>query len=122
MKLIKMKAGVNGSIFVEVPEEDCPSVAEMPMEELTLRGAKTIRSISQNIDQAFDDVIKNKIIENCKTILSALEEIKSLPLPPENCNVEFGLQFNGQGDIYIAKISAQANFKISFQWNLNKEG
>lgn len=113
MKLIKMKTGVNGSIFVEVPEKERTSGPS--------RGAKII-DICQNIDQAFDDVVKKQIIENCKTIISALEEIKSLPLPPENCNVEFGLQFNGEGNIYIAKISTQANFKVSFQWNFNKEG
>lgn len=122
MKLIKMKVGENDSIFVEVPEEECFSSVKLPQDESPLRSAKLSSGISQNIDKSFDDVIKNKIVENCKTIITALEEIKSLPFPPENCSAEFGLQFNGEGDIYIAKISAQANFKISLQWNFNKEG
>jgi hypothetical protein len=35
-------------------------------------------------------------------------------------NTEFGLQFNGEGNVYVAKVGAQANFKITFEWEFQE--
>jgi hypothetical protein len=42
--------------------------------------------------------------------------VKTQTIPPKKAQAEFGLQFNGEGNVYVAKVGAQSSFKISFEW------
>ena len=62
--------------------------------------------------------MQNEITEYCNILIGAFEKVKNLPIPPKKAQAEFGLQCSAEGNVYITKISGQANFKISFEWEL----
>lgn len=74
----------------------------------------------QAVDEAFDKLIQNEITEYCNILVGAFENLKKQPIPPKKANAEFGIQGGVEGNVYLAKIAAQANFKISLEWNLSE--
>lgn len=106
MPLIKMKLGDHGAILVEVPEGE------------GIQEVGTIEEAIEKMDKAFDRLVQHEIVENCKVLVSAFERLKKQPLPPRKALAEFGLQFNREGNVYLVKAAANANFKISLEWEL----
>lgn len=72
------------------------------------------------IDEAFDTLVQNEITEYCNILIGAFENLKKQPIPPKKANVEFGIQGSAEGNVYLAKIAGQANFKISLEWDLSE--
>ncbi len=111
-KIVEMKMG-QGTVFVEVTE---------PAEDYDTYRSGESRGVIEKIDQAFDRVIQHQIIEHCKILTTAFEQLQDEPIRPKKASAEFGLQFNGQGNVYVAKVGAQASFKSSFEWDSNNPG
>jgi hypothetical protein len=107
MKVIPKKLSNGKTIYIEVT-----SYSESEGKVGKLMDALDV------VDQAFDHLVQNEITEYCNILIGAFENVKGLPIPPKKAQAEFGLQCNGEGNVYIAKISAQANFKIAFEWEL----
>jgi len=74
--------------------------------------------VIKKLDKAFDTLIQNEIIEHCRILSSAFEQLKEQDISPKKATAEFGLQFNAEGNIYVAKISSQSSFKVSFEWEI----
>ncbi len=106
-QLVKMKLGESGTILVEVPEEE------------GIRRVGKVKKLLDAADQAFDRLVQNEIVENCKVLVGAFEQLKEQSLPPRKASAEFGLQFNTEGNIYVVKASGQASIKISVEWELS---
>ncbi len=112
-QLVQMKMG-KGTILVEVTEEVDESKKYDAYDENAPRGEDT--KVITKIDQALDTMIQNQIADHCKMLVNAFEQVKQQAIPPKKAQAEFGLQFNGEGNVYVAKVGAQASFKISFEW------
>lgn len=112
-QLVQMKMG-KGTVWVEVTEEVDQSKKYETYDENAPRGGE--EKIIAKIDQALDSMIQNQIAEHCKMLVGAFEQVKQQAIPPKKATAEFGLQFNGEGNVYVAKVGAQASFKISFEW------
>ena len=88
------------------------------------RGAATRASASKRsrvldrLDAGLDRVIQHQIIEHCKLLEGAFEELGKHSIPPSKASAEFGLQVNGEGNVFVAKVAGQASFKIAFEWSL----
>jgi len=108
-----MKMG-KGTILVEVTEKAAEVKDYDTYDEKAPRGEDG--KVIAKIDQALDTMIQNQIAEHCKMLISAFEQVKQQAIPPKKAQAEFGLQFNGEGNVYVAKVGAQASFKISFEW------
>ena len=80
--------------------------------EKTYRGERVL----EKLDQVLDSVIQQQIVEHCKIFVGAFEQLEEASIKPKKANAEFGLQFNAEGSVYVAKIGAQSSFKISFEW------
>lgn len=111
-KLIQMKMD-KGTVLIEVTEDRDESKNDDYYKD-TSRGE--ISNIIKKIDQAFDTVIQDQIINHCKILVGAFEKLKQQTFPPKKAQAEFGLQFNAEGNVYITKIGAEASFNISFEW------
>jgi hypothetical protein len=104
-QLVKMKIGNSGTILIEVSEEDIGF-------EKTSRGTDVIKEV----DEAFDAVIQHEIVENCRVLLGAFDQLKRQALPPAKATAEFGLKFTAEGNVYVVKTTAEASFKVSIEW------
>lgn len=104
-KLVQMKLG-DSTILVEAADED-------------LRLVSTGNSVLTAADKAYAELVQNEIVENCRVLVGAFETLKDQPLAPSKANVEFGLQFTGEGNIYLVKVSAQASIKVTLEWQLS---
>ena len=112
-ELVQMKMG-QGTVLVEVTEKgQTAQDFSGHYEEGTERGE---HKVLRKIDEALDTVIQDQIVEHCKILVGAFEQVKKQSIAPKKASAEFGLQFNGEGNVYVAKVGAQSSFKISFEW------
>lgn len=107
-KLIEMKLGENRTIMIEAAEDY--DVVE------SYRGDR--ESIVEKVDKAFDELVQNEIVEHCKVLVGAFEELKKLPNPPTSASVNFGLQFSGSGNVFVVKVASQASIAVSINWEI----
>lgn len=81
--------------------------------------SRSAGEVAKIFDKAFDKLVQNEIVQYCNILTGAFEEMKNQSIPPKKATAEFGIQAGGEGNVYLAKISAQANFKVSVEWDLN---
>lgn len=106
MQLIEMSLGDNGTILIEVPESSG-----------TYKVGK-VGHIIDATDKAFGKLVETEIVESAKALAAAFEKLKDQPVRPKKAVTEFGLQFNGSGNIFMASVSAQATIKVSIEWDM----
>ncbi len=103
-QFIEMKLG-KGTVLVEVAEKD-DAVYRSDEDEKVLK----------KLDQVLDNVIQQQIVEHCKILVGAFGQLKDQSMTPKKAHAEFGLQFNAEGNVYVAKIGAESSFKVAFEW------
>ncbi len=102
--LVKMNVGKR-TILVEAANDN-------------LRLLDTGEDVTGAVDKAYEELVQNEIVENCRVLVGAFEKLAELPLAPNKGTAEFGLQFTAGGDIYLVKASAQASITITLEWTL----
>ena len=105
-QLIRMMIGEEGTVLIEVADG---------------AGTRELRSaegIITTVNKAFDKFIQNEIVENCRVLAGAFEQLKQQTPGPGKATAEFGLQISAEGNVYIAKTAGLASFKVSFEWQL----
>ena len=93
-KLIELEDGT--LVEVEVPQEE--------MEEVAGGG------IVERVQNTFE-VMHPILVSSCRPIIKAWKEL-SQEMKIEQAEVEIGLSFSGEGNIYITKSTASANLKV----------
>ena len=104
-KLVKMKLG-NSTILVEAADDD---------QRLFSAGDEVLGAANK----AYETLVQNEIVENCRVLVGAFEKLKEQSLVPTKGTAEFGLQFTAEGDIYLVKVSAQASITVTLEWQLS---
>lgn len=104
-RLVQMKLG-DSTILVEAADDD-------------VRFLSAREEAVSAVDKAYAALVQNEIAENCRVLVGALEKLKDQPLAPNKGTAEFGLQFTGEGNIYLVKVSAQASIKVTLEWQLS---
>jgi hypothetical protein len=62
--------------------------------------------------------ISQAILDYSKPIIDSFEVLGNGKVPPKKATVEFGLSFNGTGNIYLVEASMEATMKVSLEWEL----
>ena len=106
MPIIEKKLSNGKTVFIEVASESGDGKISK------------FKKAMESVDDAFDKLVQNEITEYCNILIGAFEDLKKQAIPPKKANAEFGIQGGAEGNIYLAKISAQANFKVSLEWEL----
>ncbi len=135
---IRMKYG-NAHIMVETDESELSQLAkeledtkEMEHGLLTAQDEKPmdkkgllekikglIAKPVTKVDQFFDELLIEEIVQNCNALTKAFVKLKKEnDIPPSKAHAEFGLKFSSEGNIYVTKVSGEGNFKISVDWDL----
>ena len=110
-KLVTMKLG-NSTVLVEASDDVQPP--DVP-ERLSLAGDNVIDAL----DKTYDELVQNEIVENCRVLTLAFEKLREQSIAPDKATATFGLQFTGEGNIYLVKASAQASITITLEWQLS---
>lgn len=107
--LLRMVRGNGRYVWVEVSESASPSVGA--------HKAGAVGKMFASVNEVFDKVVQNEIVENCTMLAGAFEELRSQSSPPTKATVEFGLELSGEGNIYLVKSAVAASIKVSVEWN-----
>ena len=110
-KLVQMKLG-NSTVLVEAPD-DVQSIGGGDT-RLSIVGDDVIDAL----DKTYDELVQNEIVENCRVLTLAFDKLREQSIAPSKATAEFGLQFTGEGNIYLVKASAQASITITVEWQL----
>ena len=110
-KLVKMKLG-DSTVLVEAPDDVQP--VDGGNTQLSIMGNDVVDAL----DKTYDELVQNEIVENCRVLTLAFEKLKEQSIVPSKATAEFGLQFTGEGNIYLVKASAQASITVTMEWQL----
>lgn len=113
-KLVKMKLG-ESTILVEAADDNIQSAESGDNHRFVSNSNEVIDAV----DQLYEKLVQNEIVENCRVLIGAFERLKEQAIAPTKGSAEFGLQFTGEGNIYLVKASAQASIKITLEWQLS---
>ena len=104
--LVKFQLESGGFVFVETEITDVE------------RGGlvKAGRGLPEEAAQSFEAAI-NSLSPIASSIVSKLINISH---PPDEATVEFGLTLKAEQGVIIAKVEADANFKINLKWTRDK--
>ncbi|MEH2424265.1 MAG: CU044_2847 family protein [Nostoc sp.] len=102
-KLIRLDDGT--LVEVEVPEEQARQISG---------------GFADKVDATFDK-IKPILVKTCKPIAAAWKEINQ-EMNIEQAEVQIGLSFEGEGNLYITKSKASANLTIKLVLKPNSDG
>ena len=111
-KLVQMKLG-NSTVLVEAPDD--VQSADGSTTRLSLTGSDVVDAL----DKTYDELVQNEIVENCRVLTQAFEKLKEQSIAPDKATAAFGLQFTGEGNIYLVKASAQASITLTVEWQLS---
>lgn len=114
MALIQMRRGESEYVIVEV---EGPATKPSGVGKATGIG-NTAEAIVRQVDQALDRVLIHEIVENCRTINAAFDELVKAKLSVTEASAEFGLKVSGEGNVYIVKTCVEAAFTITVKWKL----
>jgi Trypsin-co-occurring domain 1 len=53
---------------------------------------------------------------------AVIAKVRALEVAPDEVNVQFGLKLTGEAGYIIASASGEANFTLSLNWQMDKEG
>lgn len=90
---------LEGGILLEV---------DVPSEQIEEISGGVYKKVNSTINK-----IKPIIINTCKPIIAAWDELNR-EAPIEEVNIELGLSFESEGNVYITKAKAGANLTIKF--------
>ena len=76
-----------------------------------------VTAISISVDQDTGMVELDKALGGVKRAAGqVLETMRSIAVPPDSCEISFGVKLSGTVGAIIAKASTEANFTIKLTW------
>ena len=75
---------------------------------------KSKEELSKQAEEAIENTMK--IIHNMITRINMTIEGVSPAQKPKHIEVQFGIKFDGELDIIIAKAGTEANFNVTLKW------
>jgi hypothetical protein len=101
-KLATVKLNNGGQILVEIDEPP-------------FSGVKAV-AISDKGEIDFDAAL-----EQVKGAAGQLQKaLTSLAVPPQNCEIAFGIKLSASAGVILARAGAEANFSIKMNWSSKK--
>ncbi|MBM3235017.1 hypothetical protein FJZ31_01830 [Candidatus Poribacteria bacterium] len=109
MRLTKIQALDGSEIYIQYDEDESDE----------LQAVGYIDDIAERTKK-FKETMVSTIRSYSETLLNAVQE--GMPkIAPAKVTLEFGLQLGGEAGVpFVTKGTAQANFKVTIEWNLNK--
>ena len=101
-KLIQLEDGL--LVEAEVPEDQAEPISGGAVDRVN----------------ATLDVIEPLLVKACKPITAAWQQLSG-EVQIDNAQIALGVNFTGEGNVYIAKATAGANLTVTLVLKLNRE-
>ena len=109
--------GSGTTILVEVSDEEV-SPTQNGLEDIGI--GDTFKNRIASAKSTFTDSLKSTIQHNVQAFI---EVIASLPEPPTEVEITFGLKATGEiGNVAIGKASSEANYTVKLAWKQISKG
>ena len=109
MRLTKILANDGSEIYIQYDEDESGE----------LRAVGYIDDIAERTNR-FKETMVSIVRSYSETLLDAVQQGMT-DIAPDKVTLEFGLQLGGEAGVpFVTKGTAQANFKVAIEWNLNK--
>jgi hypothetical protein len=110
-KLTEILAPDGSTIYIQYDEEDSDE----------LRAVGFIEDVSERTAR-FRSIVSSTITGYTETLLDAVKDSTFNKLTPSKVTMEFGIQAGGETGVpFVTKGTAQANVKITIEWDLSKK-
>ena len=101
-KLIKLEDGT--LVEVEVPENEAQKISG---------------GFAEKVDSKFEEV-KPVLLNICRPLTEVWQELNQ-DMHVEEAEVELGLSFEGQGNLFVTKSKLEANLTVKLKFNPQKK-
>jgi hypothetical protein len=102
-RLVEFPLEQGGSVLVQVDDmRDGP----------VTRGVRQEKSVAERTSKTFEEATES-ISPAAQTLINRLFGLQD---PPDEINLEFGVQLSAEAGAFIATVAAEANFKVAMSW------
>lgn len=110
-KLTEILAPDGSKIYIQYDEEEIDQ----------LQAVGFIDDVAERTEK-FKETITNTVKGYAGTMLGAVKSSLTGDQAPDKLQIEFGLQAGGETGVpFVTKGTAQANVKVTIEWNLNNK-
>jgi Trypsin-co-occurring domain 1 len=110
-RLTEILAPDGSKIYIQYEEEDNDE----------LRAVGFVEDVAERT-QRFRTIMSSTINGYAETLIGAIQSGLAKDLAPSKVTMEFGIQAGGETGIpFVTKGSAQANVKVTIEWDLSKK-
>lgn len=110
MKLAKLLGPEGSEIYIQYDDEEGDD----------LQAVGFLEDIQERTEK-FKETLGYTILSYSSMVLNAIKEGMAERLAPDSVTLEFGLQLGGEAGVpFVTKGTAQANVKVTIQWDLNR--
>jgi hypothetical protein len=80
-----------------------------------------IQNLAANVVNSAVSALQDALREVVAVHASALHDaIETIPNPPSEASVEFGIKLSGEaGNVIVSKVAAEANYTVKLSWKIN---
>lgn len=96
--------------------------ASIDSQAVTLPGKVSgIQNLAANVVNSAVSALQDALREVVAVHASALHDaIETIPNPPSEASVEFGIKLSGEaGNVIVSKVAAEANYTVKLSWKIN---
>ena len=108
-RLVRFPLADNTSILVEVDETEANGTRYWWRDD-------NIGSTVSDAQQTFEQALNLRSATE-----SAVNKLRSLSQQPSEIEMEFGFNLSGEFGAFIAKVTAEANYKVTLRWTPHQE-
>ncbi|HEX9948209.1 MAG TPA: CU044_2847 family protein [Allosphingosinicella sp.] len=105
-KITEVRLSDGSTFFAEVDDDPSPPAAN------GAGAGRTRVSLTDKTKINFDEAMKN--IETAATRFVQTQQ--SLLVPPDSCEIVFGIKVSAEGNAILAKMSGDVNFSVTLKW------
>lgn len=106
--------------LVAMKTESGEILVEAEFSKLTLEEIGVMDNAFERIDGSFKSIAET--IKKCsKDLADVFNEQHSINKSMKSAEIEFGVKVSGEGNIYVAKTTGEANITVKLNWEFNSE-
>jgi hypothetical protein len=103
-RLVEYPLKEGGSILVQVDEPEPEGIVRVAREGEIAQASQTFEESMERIRPV---------------AASLIAKMRNISDPPDEVNIDFGLNMSAKAGAFIAEMGTEANFKISLKWKKN---
>jgi hypothetical protein len=106
--------------LVAMKTEGGEILLEAEFSKAKLEQIGVIDNVLERIEGSFKSL--SETIKNCSQNLADIfDEQRPISKSMKGAEIEFGIKVSGEGNVYVAKATSEANITVKLNWEFNQE-